>query len=207
MHPALTKLKRYDKLPSLCQGQNSFTDSSLTLRTVDIIRDLRVFYNWMEDPGLHANWHPRENNRRLNRHYQLFLESENRQSFLIENSKKPLFQFDIFEVCFHELYYRVPTTPGDCILNYFIPNKENIPADLKPAISLQLDYFFSFNGCRRLWLPVPETQFALFDIFRETGFKYKTSYVDKQQRYVLFFLKRTGYLRQKDQDLNNSDTD
>jgi hypothetical protein len=207
MHPALTKIKRYDNPPSLYQKKDWFRDSSLTLRTVDIIRDLRVFYNWMEDPGLQANWHPGENSQRLNRHYQLFLESENRQSFLIEKLKKPLFQFDIFEVYFHELYYRLPTTSGDCIMTYFIPNKENIPIDLKPAISLQLDYFFSFNGCRRLWLPIPEQQFILFDVFQEAGFKYKTAYVAKQQRYAVFFLKRANYLRLKAIELNNSDTE
>jgi hypothetical protein len=207
MHPALTKLNRYVKYPALYQKNHGSEGYLLILRSVDILRDLRVFYNWVNDPGLQANWYPGQNNRRLNRHYQLFLETENRQSFLIEKSNKPIFQFDIFEMHFHELYYRVPTTSGDCILNYFIPNKENITADLKPAISLQLDYFFSFSGCRRLWLPVPEQHLNLFDIFVEIGFKYKTTYAARQQRYVLFFLKRTDYLRQKDKELNNSDTE
>jgi hypothetical protein len=207
MHPALTKQRLYDRQLILHPGQFRLSDFALTLRIVDIIRDLRVFYDWMEDPRLLANWQPGEKNRRLNRHYRLFLNSENRQSFLVEKSKQPHIQFDIFEMYLHELYCRVPTAAGDCILNYFIPNKENIIGDLKAAISLQLDYFFSFNGCSRLWLPVPETQFVLFDIIRATGFKYKTSYVSKRQRHMLFFLKRAGYFSQKNQHLNNSDTD
>ena len=108
-----------------------------------ILTRTSIFYIWMEDPDLHVNWGLRENSQRLAKHYHLFLESDNRQSFLIEKSDQPLFQFDIFLIHFHELYFRIPTTTGDCILNYIILYNDETKADLKNALTLQLDYFFS----------------------------------------------------------------
>jgi hypothetical protein len=164
---------------------------------VDLSEDLAVFYGWTEDPRIQANWRLRENLTRLDKHYLQFAESEDRQSFLVEKSGIPLFQFDIFLIHYHELYYRIPTTTGDCILNYMILFKEDSLADLKKAVGMQLDYFFSFPECRRLWMPVPEEQAELKLIFAESGFRYRASYTSMQKRYDLFYLKRAEYLAAK----------
>jgi hypothetical protein len=198
MHQALQKLIGFKKHSPIAQTHLDEKGLSLRLRTVDINDDLDFFYIWMEDPDLHVNWGFRENSQRLAKHYHLFLESENRQSFLIEKSDQPLFQFDIFLIHFHELYFRIPTTTGDCILNYIILYNEETKFDLKNALTLQLDYFFSYPECRRLWIPVPEQQTDLIIIFTEKGFRYKASYTARQQRYALFYMKRADYLPGKD---------
>jgi hypothetical protein len=197
MHQALLKLQRFEEHPPIALAQYGEQAHKLCLRTVNLHQDLAVFFRWMEDPHLQVNWGLRENSQRLDKHYQLFLESENRQSFLIEKSEKPLFQFDIFLIHFHELYFRIPTTTGDCILNYIILYQEGTENDLKNALALQLKYFFSYPECRRLWIPVPEQQTELKKIFTEAGFKYKASYTARQQRYDLFYLKRAEYLTEK----------
>jgi hypothetical protein len=197
MHQALQKLQGFKNHPPLAVQRTGENDHSLILRPVNLNQDLEFFFIWMEDPDLQVNWGLRENSQRLAKHYQLFLESENRQSFLIEKSEQPLFQFDIFLIHFHELYFRIPTTTGDCILNYIILYKNETKHDLKNALLLQLDYFFSYPECRRLWIPVPEDQAALIKVFAETGFIYKASYTARQQRYVLFYLKRADYISKK----------
>jgi hypothetical protein len=207
MHQALQKLKVFAKHPPLAVYPTGENGQFLRLRPVDIHQDLAVFYRWMENPDLQVNWGLRENSQRLARHYQLFMESENRQSFLIEKSDRPLFQFDIFLIHFHELYFRIPTTTGDCILNYIILFKNELKEDLKYALAMQLDYFFSFPECRRLWIPVPEQQAELVNIFREAGFKYKASYTARQLRYALFYLKRAEYISEKEPIVNKSDTE
>src|SRR5450432_4684251 len=138
MHQALQKLIGFKKHSPIAQTHLDEKGLSLRLRTVDINDDLDFFYIWMEDPDLQVNWGLRENSQRLAKHYHLFLESENRQSFLIEKSDQPLFQFDIFLIHFHELYFRIPTTTGDCILNYIILYKNETKHDLKNALLLQL---------------------------------------------------------------------
>jgi Acetyltransferase (GNAT) domain len=198
MHQALLKLKRFEKHPLLALAHFGEKGHTLSLRTVDLHQDLSLFFQWMDDPHLQLNWGLRENSQRLDKHYQLFLESEDRQSFLIEKSEEPLFQFDIFLIHYHELYFRIPTTTGDCILNYIILYKDETKFDLKNALSLQLKYFFSYPECRRLWIPIPEQQTELKKIFTEAGFKYRASYTARQQRYDLFFLKRAEYIMDKD---------
>ena len=79
-------------------------------------------------------------------------------------------------------------------MNYIILFNEETGSELKNALVLLLDYFFSYPDCRRLWIPVPEQQRELMNIFSETGFIYKTSYTATQQRYALFYLKRADYL-------------
>jgi hypothetical protein len=197
MHQALQMLKTFEKHPPIAVEQFGDNGYTLSLRTVNLQQDLALFFRWMEDPDLQVNWGLRENCQRLDKHYRLFIESENRQSFLIEKSDRPLFQFDIFLIHFHELYFRIPTTTGDCILNYIILYKEETKGDIKNALSLQLDYFFSYPECRRLWIPVKEQQTDLKNIFTETGFKYKASYTARQQRYALFYLKRADFLTGK----------
>jgi hypothetical protein len=194
MHQALQKLKGFEKNPPFVVKQFIENGHSLSLRPVDLNQDIDLFYSWMGDPDLQVNWGLQENSQRLALHYQLSLESENRQSFLIEKQDQPLFQFDIFLIHFHELYFRIPTTTGDCILNYIIRLKEELKSDLKNALVLQLDYFFSYPECRRLWIPVPEQQADLKNIFTEAGFKYKASYTARQKRYALFYLKRADYI-------------
>jgi hypothetical protein len=194
MHQALQKLKGFEKNPPFALKHFGGNGDSLSLRPVDLNLDLDLFYSWMGDPDLQVNWGLRENSQRLALHYQLSLESENRQSFLIEKLDQPLFQFDIFLIHFHELYFRIPTTTGDCILNYIIRYKEEWKSDLKNALVIQLDYFFSYPECRRLWIPVPEQQADLKNIFAEAGFKYKASYTTRQERYALFYLKRADYI-------------
>jgi len=113
MHQALIKLQEFTRQAPLAEQYFVEKGNTLRLRPVDPSRDLVLFFNWMEDPDLRVNWGLRENSGRLARHYQLFLESENRQSFLIEKCNQPIFQFDIFLIHFHELYFRLPTTTGD----------------------------------------------------------------------------------------------
>jgi hypothetical protein len=197
MHQALQKLKRYEKHPPVAVARFGEKGYTLSLRTVDLQLDLALFFRWMEDPDLQVNWGLKENSQRLDRHYQIFTESEDRQSFLVEKSEFPLFQFDIFLIHFHELYFRIPTTTGDCILNYIILLKNDTIGDLKNALLLQLDYFFSYSECRRLWIPVPEEQTDLKNIFTEAGFKYRASYTARQQRYALFYMKRADYIATK----------
>ena len=194
MHQALQKLKGFEKHPPICQEEFKEEGYSLRLRTVDLAKDLEIFIGWTEDPRIQVNWRLQENRQRLDKHYLFFTESEDRQSFLIEKSGSPLFQFDIFLIQNHELYYRIPTTTGDCILNYIILRKDESLADLKKAVAMQLDYFFSFPECRRLWMPVPEDQSDLKVIFAESGFRYRASYTSMQKRYDLFYLKRADYL-------------
>lgn len=207
MHQALQKLQGFVNHPPLATQYFGEKGHSLSLRPVNISQDLEFFHIWMEDPDLQANWSLRENSQRLARHYRLFLESENRQSFLIEKSDQPLFQFDIFLIHFHELYFRIPTTTGDCILNYIILFKNDTKGDLKNALVMQLDYFFSYPDCRRLWIPIPEEQDALIKIFTEIGFTYKASYTARQQRYALFYQKRADYIARRDRIVNNLDAD
>lgn len=194
MHQALHKLIGVVNAPPVAWGQFGEKGYTLSLRTVDINQDLDLFFTWMEDPDLQVNWGLQENSQRLDRHYRQFLENEDRQSFMIEKFRQPLFQFDIFLIHYHELYFRIPTTTGDCILNYIILFKEETKTDLKNALTLQLDYFFSYPDCRRLWIPVPEEQTGLINVFTEWGFKYRASYTARQQRYSLFFLKRADYI-------------
>ena len=197
MHQALQKLKSHEKHPPVAVEQYGDKGYTLSLRTVDLQQDLALFFKWMEDPDLQVNWGLKENCQRLDKHYLLFTESENRQSFLVEKSERPLVQFDIFLIHFHELYFRIPTTTGDCILNYIILLKNETKEDLKNALILQLDYFFSYPECRRLWMPVPEEQSELKNIFTEAGFKYRASYTARQHRYALFYLKRADYIAGK----------
>ncbi|GEM_PF-567154 len=194
MHQALQKLKGYGNHPPLAVYRSVENGHSLSLRPVNLNQDLDFFFIWMEDPDLQFNWELRENSPRLARHYQLFLESENRQSFLVEKGEMPVFQFDIFLIHYHELYFRIPTTTGDCILNYLILYKDELKADLKNALAMQLDYFFSYPECRRLWIPIPDQQEGLKNIFTGRGFKYRASYTARQQRYALFYLKRADYI-------------
>jgi Acetyltransferase (GNAT) domain len=193
MHQALNKLQTTVLQAPLAEKYFIENENFLRLRPVDPSRDLQLFFSWMEDPHLRSNWRLRENSGRLARHYQQFLESENRQSFLVEKCNQPLFQFDIFLIHFHELYFRIPTTTGDCILHFIMLLNEHTVDELKNALLLQLDYFFSFPECRRLWLPVLEMHSELMNIFTEAGFVYKTSYTARQERYALFYLKRAAY--------------
>jgi RimJ/RimL family protein N-acetyltransferase len=194
IHQALNKLKADTREVMLAEQNFREKKYSLLLRPVDPLRDLDLLLSWLEDPVLEVNWGFRENSGRLSMHYKLFLESENRQSFMVEESGMPVFQFDIFLIHFHELYFRIPTTTGDCILNYVLLLDEEKAGMLTDALRLLLKYFFSFPGCRRLWMPVPETQAGFIRLFREAGFKYKTSYTARQSRYALFYLKMADYL-------------
>ena len=197
MHQALQKLKVSVRPPAVALQQIGENGPLLSIRPVYPQADLQIFYQWMEDPDLRVNWGLKENKHRLETHYALFLETEDRQSFLVEKSDLALFQFDIFLIHFHELCYRIPTGTGDCIMNFLILLREDTREDLKKAISLQLDYFFSYPGCKRLWTPVPEEEEELKSIFSAAGFTYRISYTAKQQRFALFYQRRSDYMERK----------
>ncbi len=166
---------------------------SLSLRHVDIIRDLHLLYLWINDPHLLCNSGLLQKGGRLIRYYRKSLESVNMQSFLVESPSSPVCQFDISLINLHELYFRMPTSSGDCILTYMLEGTAGWEFHLKAALIIQLDYFFSFPEPQRIWVSIPIDQFVLREIFLETGFSFKTEYTAKQVRYSILYLRRTGY--------------
>ena len=189
------KLDSFAEYPVL--AQQYFPDSTFTLflRHVDIIRDLTPFYRWFQDPQclLHNSALP-EKNGRLIRHYRRSMESTSRKSFLVETTSSVICQFDISLINLHELYFRLPTSAGDCVLTYILTVKNDWNFPFKNALKLQLDYFFSFPEPNRIWVIIPNKQIALQEIFLKTGFSIKSEYTSRQQRYVIFYLKKVHYL-------------
>ena len=146
------KLGSFAEYPILAQQYFSDSAYNLFLRHVNIIRDLTQVYRWLQDPHLllHNSGLP-EKGSRLIRHYRQSLESTSRKSFLVESISSAVCQFDISLINLHELYFRMPTSAGDCILTYLLTDKTDWIVLFKNALKLQLDYFFSFPEPQRIW--------------------------------------------------------
>jgi len=193
MHEALIKQERPIIHGKLLWNKMTGDGHVLGIRLVNPDQDLPLFSDWLNDPMLETNWAFQENFKRIRNHILHFLESDNRQSFFIVDGDRPIFQFDIFLIHFHELYFRLPTTSGDCILNYLILFRQENISLIPTALTMQLDYFFSYPDCRRIWISIPEEKEEMKSIFTAAGFIYRTSYTARQQRYALFYLKRAAY--------------
>ncbi len=193
MAPFFKRIGFFENYQILAQHHSPDNSFNLSLRHVDIIGDLHLLYLWINDPHLLCNSLLLQKDGRLIRHYRKSLESVNRQSFLVDSPSSPVCQFDIFLINLHELYFRMSTSTGDCILTYMLKGTAGWDVRLKSALMLMLDYFFSFPEPQRIWVSIPIDQSALKELFLEAGFSFKTEYTSKQIRYVIFYLRRTGY--------------
>ncbi len=187
------RLHAFEEYPILAQAYFANGAHTLSLRHVNIIRDLTLFYQWLNDPHLITNSRLHEKTGRLITYYRHSLESESRQSFLVENVFTSVCQFDISLINLHELYLRMPTSTGDCILSYVLSDKPDGMVLFKNALRLQLDYFFSFPEPQRIWVSIPTKQAAFHELFLHTGFSLKSEYTSRQQRHLLFYLKKAKY--------------
>lgn len=166
----------------------------LSLRYVNIIRDLALIYQWLHNGQFSTNLRLPEKEKRLIRHFRQSLESAGRQSFLVESDSSAICLFDIALINLHELYYRLPTSSGDCILAYFLTVSSSQECWFEKALSLQLDYIFSFPEHRRIWVCIPDNQPASRELFLNNGFLFKAEYTSLQQRYGIFYMKRSDYI-------------
>lgn len=189
----LKQLGSFEDYPILTRRRFRNRAHNLSLRYVNIIRDLTLFYQWLNDRHLIANSGLFEKERRLIKHFRQSLEAADRQSFLVEDEAGVVCVFDISLISLHELYYRLPTSSGDCILTYFLADKPDRVQLFENALRLQLDYFFSFPEPRRIWVSIPVKQSACLEFFLHNGFSLKSEYTAKQQRYAIFFLLRKDY--------------
>jgi RimJ/RimL family protein N-acetyltransferase len=190
MTAILKTLGAFEDYPVLACRNSPGGSDTLRLRYVSIINDLKLFYAWHDDGGSVSNGPLPGEKRRLVSHLRQSLESPYRQSFLVEDAAGPICFFDLALINLHELYYRMPTSPGDCILNYFLPEKNGKASLFIQALRLQVDYFFSYPEQRRLWVCIPMDQPAYQQLFLSCGFLSKTEYRSQQRRYGIFYIRR-----------------
>jgi RimJ/RimL family protein N-acetyltransferase len=190
MTAILKTLAAYEDYPVLASRDSPEGIDALRLRYVSIIHDLKLFYAWHNDRSSVSNGPLPGEKRRLVSHLRQSLESPYRQSFLVEGATGPVCFFDLALAKLHELYYRMPTSPGDCILNYLLAEKYSGAKLFTQAIRLQLDYFFSYPDQRRLWVCIPMDQPAYQELFLSCGFLSKTEYRSQQRRYGIFYIRR-----------------
>jgi hypothetical protein len=188
------RLDAFEEYPVLKHQHFADPTGYVALRHVNIIKDLSLLYRWLNDPLLITNSRLMEKNNRLIRHYRRSLESETGQSFLVEEKMEVLCQFDISLIILHELYLRMPTSTGDCILTYLLTGSALRFVHFKNALRIQLDYFFSASESQRIWVNIPVNQPLMRELFVNAGFSLKSEYTARQQQYVILYLRKTQYL-------------
>ncbi|MDP4213543.1 MAG: hypothetical protein Q8926_13030 [Bacteroidota bacterium] len=190
----LKKLGSFENYPILARQQLADGTYNLSLRYINIIRDLSMFYEWLHDSRLISNSGLPEKERRLIKHLRQSLESTDRQSFLVEDDAGAVCLFHISLISLHELYYRLPTSSEDCILTYCLTDKADRVLLFENALRLQLDYFFSFPGPGRIWVTIPVEQSTCQELFFNIGFRLKSEYRSRQQRHAISYLRRKDYI-------------
>lgn len=159
------------KCGTLFVREDEVTQRSFGIRPVWIIGDLEILNDWMLSPLKKSNWEIDPKNSSVFRYYKAILLSSNAQSFVIEQDKKPVIQFDILPVPKKQWPSVLSYSVDDYCLNFLFRESFRNPDIFWRGLSCLTEYINSVSGIRFLYVKLLNPERQLDDYLIDSGFQ------------------------------------